>query len=250
MNKNSNGYIIIYATVMIVIVAVLLAFASLSLKDRQNANVRVEKQGAILSSIGLGGDADKADDKTAYIQEQYAKYITDSYAVDSWGNKVDGVDAFSLLGNLKAEFAAKPEERRLPVFIARLDNGSQLAVFPVYGSGLWGPIWGYIALESDWDTVYGANFDHQGETPGLGAEIATEGFSGQFQGKKIFRNGSFSGISVLKGAGASAGNENAIDAVSGGTITSRGVESMIRSSLEAYLPYINRMKSDLTSETE
>ena len=250
MNKNSNGYIIIYATVMIVIVAVLLAFASLSLKDRQNANVRVEKQGAILSSIGLGGDADKADDKTAYIQQEYAKYITDSYVVDSQGNRVDGVDAFSLLDNLKAEFAAKPEERRLPVFIARLDNGNQLAVFPVYGSGLWGPIWGYVALESDWDTIYGANFDHQGETPGLGAEIATAGFSDQFQGKKIFRNGSFSGISVLKGAGASAGNENAIDAVSGGTITSRGVESMIHLSFEAYLPYINRMKTDLTSETE
>lgn len=242
MNKNSNTYIIIYSTVMVVVVAVLLSYAALSLKDRQNANIVVEKQGAILSSIGLGGDADKVKDKTQYIQDEFRRYIADSYAVDAQGNKVEGVDAFPLLDQLKAQFASGDDKRTLPVFTARLDDGKELAVLPVYGSGLWGPIWGYVALESNWNTIYGVSLDHQGETPGLGAEIASPAFEKQFVGKQIFRNGQFAGISVLKGAGSSAGNANAVDAVSGGTITSRGVESMIYSSLGAYLPLIEKMQ--------
>lgn len=243
MNKNSNTYIIIYASVMIVVVAVLLAVASMSLADRKNANVETEKQGAILASMGLAAEADRADDKTAYIKAEYAKYIVDSYAVDSKGERVEGADAFALLNSLKAEYAKDDAERQLPVFEARLDDGTTLYVLPVYGAGLWGPIWGYIALQDDWDTIYGVSFDHKGETPGLGAEIASAGFVGQFKGKKIFDGGSFAGVSVLKGAGASAGNDNAVDAVSGGTITSRGVQTMIISCLEDYLPLIEKMRA-------
>ena len=234
MKKNSNSYILIYSAVMIAVVALLLAYASLSLKDRQNANIRIEKQGAILSSIGLGGKGGGAGE----TERLFAKYIIDSYAVDGSGNRIEGVDAFGLLDNLKEEFSLPVAERRLPVFAARLDDGTLLNVLPLYGSGLWGPIWGYVALEEDRNTIYGVSFDHKGETPGLGAEIAAQGFSGQFAGKQIFRDGDFYGIAVLKGSGASAGNPNAVDAVSGGTITSRGVESMIRSCMEAYMPLI------------
>lgn len=243
MNKNSNAYIIIYASVMIVIVAILLSVAALALKDRQQANIAVEKQSAILSAIGLGGDADKAKDKTQYIKDEYAKHIVDSYVVNGNGNRVEG-DAFELLDGLKAEFAKTDKETmRLPVFQAKLDNGTQLNILAVYGTGLWGPIWGYLALESDWDTIYGAVFAHQGETPGLGAEIATPHFSSQFPGKLIFDNGQLVGIAVLKGVGASAGNDHAVDAISGGTITSRGVEIMLRDCLTAYLPLIERQRA-------
>lgn len=251
MNKNSNAYIILYASVMIVIVAVLLAYASMSLADRQKANVVVEKQGAILGSMGLAADAAKAKDKTAYIQSEYNKYIADSYVVDGNGNRVENADAFGLLDVLKAEYAKKDAaERRLPVFEAKLDDGTVLNVLPIYGAGLWGPVWGYIALESDWNTVYGATFDHKGETPGLGAEITTPWFSGQFKNKTIFRDDKFVGISVLKGQGSSVGNNNAVDAVSGGTITSRGVQDMIISCLEAYLPLIEKNRSGNGKEVE
>jgi len=243
MNKNNNAYIIVYSTVMIVIVAVLLSVASMSLKERQNSNIQVEKQGAILSSIGLGGGADEAKDKTAYIKDEYRKYIVDSYAVNGNGDRVDGVNAFDLLGDLKARYAAPAQERVLPVFEARLDDGQTLNILAVYGNGLWGPIWGYIALEDDWNTIYGAVFDHQGETPGLGAEITSVAFSGQFRNKLIFDGDGFSGISVLKGAGASQGNDHAVDAVSGGTITSRGVEAMLRDCLTAYLPFIEKRRA-------
>ena len=239
MNKNSNVYIIIYASVMIIIVAVLLSVASMALKSRQQANIAVEKQGAILSTIGLGGDADKVKDKTKYIEQEYEKYITDSYVVNGESNALKQYHFYKL----KDEYAKPQAERQLPVFVARLDDGTVLNVLAVYGAGLWGPIWGYIALGSDWDTIRGAVFDHQGETPGLGAEITTPAFSGQFIGKTIFDGEEFTGIAVLKGAGASAGNDHAVDAISGGTITSRGVESMLRNCLEAYLPLIRKQQA-------
>lgn len=249
MNKNSNAYIIIYASVMIVIVAILLSVAALALKGRQQANIAVEKQSAILSAIGLGGDADKVKNKTQYIKDEYAKYIVDSYVVNGNGERVEG-DAFALLDGLKAQFAQTDKAAmRLPVFQAKLDDGTQLNILAVYGAGLWGPIWGYLAFESDWDTIYGAVFAHQGETPGLGAEIATPPFSNQFPGKLIFDNGQFVSIAVLKGVGASTGNDHAVDAISGGTITSRGVETMLRDCLTDYLPLIERERAAAAKAT-
>lgn len=243
MNKNSNTYIIIYASVMIIIVAVVLSVASASLRSRQQANVMVEKQSAILGAVGKGADAAKASDKRSFIENEYAKYIIDSYAVNGNGDRIESVEAFELLDKLKEEYSLPQSERALPVFEARLDDGRKLYVLAVYGSGLWGPIWGYVALEDDWNTVYGAVFDHEGETPGLGAEITSEKFYGQFPGKQIFDANGFRSIAVLKGAGASAGNINAVDAVSGGTITSRGVQAMLHDCLTAYLPFIEKQRT-------
>ena len=146
MNKNSNVYIIIYASMMIIIVAVLLSVASMALKSRQQANIAVEKQGAILSTIGLGGDADKVKDKTKYIEQEYEKYITDSYVVNGEGDRVEGAAVFGLLDKLKDEYAKPQAERQLPVFVARLDDGTVLNVLAVYGAGLWGPILSLIHI--------------------------------------------------------------------------------------------------------
>lgn len=231
---------------MVVIVALVLAFASLSLQGKQDANVVVEKKGAILMSIGEGMDADKAADKTVYVNEQYAKYIVDSYAVNVAGDKVEGADAFNLLRNLKAEYDKPAAERELPVFVSRTEDGENRYILPVWGVGLWGPVWGYIALKSDWDTISGVVFDHKGETPGLGAEIATSAFEDQFIGKTIFNAENLVSISVLKGVGSSAGNNNAVDAISGGTITCRGVESMIKDCLADYAAYIQKQRVALS----
>ncbi len=250
MNKNSNAYIIIYATVMVIVVALVLAWASLSLQGRQNANVENEVKGAILQTIGQGGDAAKVKDKTAYINEQYTKYIVEDFAVNAQGERVGDANAFELLGNLKAEYGKPAAERVLPVFVSRDDSGTVRYILPLWGSGLWGPVWGYLALESDWDTIYGAVFDHKGETPGLGAEIASDSFEEQFRGKTIFRDGKLVSIAVAKGKGAAGADAlNTVDAISGGTITSRGVENMLRDNLRDYLPYIEKMKAGVTSSS-
>lgn len=247
MNKNSNGYIITYSVVMVVIVAVLLSVASLSLKNRQEGNVVVEKKSDILGTIGKGSEADKVDDKMKYIEEEYGKYIIDSYGVNVAGDKVEGADAFNLLRNLQAELDKPADQRTLPVFVSRDDNGQTRYIFSVYGSGLWGPIWGYMSMEDDLSTVSGVVFGHKSETPGLGAEIATPIFQDQFKGKTIFKNGELVSISVLKGSGASAGNPNAVDAISGGTVTSRAVESMLKDCLKDYEAFIIKEKAAKTS---
>ena len=247
MNKNSNTYIIGYSAVMVIVVAAVLSFASLSLQSRQNENVRIEKMNDILRSIGEGEGADQAPDKAKYVMEEYEKYIVDSYAVNTKGEKVEGADAFNLLINLKAEYDKPAADRVLPVFVSRSDEGVIHYILPVWGAGLWGPVWGYIALDADWDTIYGVVFDHKSETPGLGAEITLAGFRDQFKEKKIYEESTLVAISVLKGSGASAGNIHAVDAITGGTITSRGVEKMLKNCLTDYSAYMDKERAALAA---
>lgn len=224
MNKESNVYIIIYSTVMVVIVAVLLAVAALSLKDRQDANILNEKKSAILASLGAAN-------------QNYDDFIN-AYAVNAEGEKIEG-DVFVMLQDLKGSF----EQGQYPVFEAQ--DGR--VVLPITGTGLWGPIWGYIALESDMNTVAGIVLDHSGETPGLGAEIATAAHQALYKGKQIFEGDEFVSVTLKKG-GASEGNTHEVDAISGGTKTSDGVSAMIKNSLENYLPLLGAKKGAATVE--
>lgn len=244
MNKQSNTYTILYSIVMVVVVAAALAFVSISLQPIQQANVEIEKMSDILGSVGLYSAEKAPANKDAYVKEQYAKYITESFLVNDKGDKSgDPAMAFKVLNNLKVAFHAEPADMQLPVFVSKNDAGKINYIFPVYGTGLWGPVWGYIALNDDLNTISGVVFDHKGETPGLGAEITAAPFENQFIGKSIFAATDFVGISVTKGVGSSNGNDHAVDAISGGTITSRAVQSMIIDCLKAYEPYILKTKA-------
>lgn len=241
MKRNSNAYIIIYATVLVVLVAALLSIAAVSLKPAQQANIKIEKMTAILNSIGEGMDAATAPEgKAKYINTEYDKFIVASYCVNAKGEKTaEGDAAFKALDNLSEAFALK---EAMPVFEAKLSSGEILYVVPTYGKGLWGPVWAYVALKADCSEIYGVVLDHKGETPGLGAEIATEHFENQFKGKQIFKDGVFASITLTKGAGSSEGNANAVDAVSGGTLTSNGVSEMFKVCLGDYVPFFESVK--------
>lgn len=242
LDKNSNLYIMMYASVMVILVAAVLTFASLSLAGRQAENVRIEKMGDILRSIGEGADADTVADKAAYITEEYNKYIVESYAVNVAGDRIDDVDAFKLLTNLKAEYDKAPADRLLPVFVSKNAEGTISYIIPVWGKGLWGPIWGYVALADNWDTINGVVFDHKSETPGLGAEIATANFQAQFKGKQILKDGKVVAIVLQKG-GAADDDPYAVDALSGGTLTSHGLQNMLKDCLSDYDAYIRKQIS-------
>ena len=240
MNRNSNIYTIIYAAVMVIVVAAILAYASISLSGKQTENINNEKKMNILASINKGKDAKKAPDKNKYIDEEYTKYIVESYCVDVNGNKTSA-DAFST--ELESELKKKnKEERNLPVFVGN-DGGSKKYIFPVRGPGLWGPLWGYVSLDDDFNTVFGAVFDHKGETPGLGAEISTEAFQKQFIGKKVFDGNRFVGIKVVK-PGNPATNHT-VDGISGGTITSEALGTMIIECLRDYEKFFQNQKLSL-----
>lgn len=227
-DKNSNAYILVYATVMVVIVAAVLAVAALSLKSRQDANLLNEKKEAILASLGAVG-------------QPYDEYIS-AYAVDAQGQRIESVsadDALQLLFDLKKAEAAAT----YPVFEA----ADGRIVLPVSGTGLWGPIWGYVALEKDMNTVVGAVFGHQGETPGLGAEIATEKYQQKFIGKTIFDGDRFVSITLRKGGAQDPAHE--VDAITGGTKTSDGVTAMLQTSLGHYLPLLEARRNASAAET-
>lgn len=248
INTNSNLYTIIYATLLIVVVAAILAFTATSLKGRQQKNEDIETMSQILSAVNINITPGKGEDKSQYISDLYNKYITDSYLVDYKGEKVKG-DAFridlkeqyDIIRLLKSENDPAIEKLRLPIFVCTMDDGERVEIFAVYGAGLWGAIWGYIALEDDFSTISGATFAHAGETPGLGAEIATPKFSSQFKGKQIYNNQIFTSIIIKKG-GATPGSLNEVDAITGGTITSSSLDKSISTWLKMYLPYIEKVK--------
>jgi Na+-transporting NADH:ubiquinone oxidoreductase subunit C len=228
MRNFSNTYIYTFSVIMVVTVALLLSLAALQLKPFQDKNIEIEKKQNILASVRINCTPKDA-------QDLYAKFITESFVLNNKGEKLEGVDAFGI--EMKVELGKPASERKLPVFVASLENGSKAYVFPLRGKGLWGPIWGYISLEKDLNTIYGALYDHQGETPGLGAEITTDWFRAPFQGKTIFKDSTeFVSIKVLKG-GAPDDDPHAVDAISGGTITSKSLEAMLDSCLVQYKPY-------------
>jgi Na+-transporting NADH:ubiquinone oxidoreductase subunit C len=225
MNVNSNGYTFGFAAIMVVVVAASLSAVATSLKPMQDKNVELEKMQNILSSIQIEVTRDEA-------AEVYQEYILEELVV-SEGSLVQGVDAFNV--DMAKEIRLENDERNAPLYVAEKD-GETFYVIPLRGAGLWGPIWGYISLEEDLNTVYGAVFDHKAETPGLGAEIKYPIFTDQFRGKKILDDqGNFLGIDVRKG-GSSTDYE--VDGISGGTITSDGVELMILDCLKSYFPFL------------
>ncbi len=228
MKNFSNTYIFTFSIIMVVIVALLLSLAAMQLKPFQDKNIEIEKKQNILASIRIKSTVKDAVDL-------YAKYITDSYVLNNKGEKQEGIDAFTV--ELKNELSKPAAKRMLPVYVGTLDDQTNAYVVPLRGKGLWGPIWGYISLQPDMNTVYGTVFDHQGETPGLGAEISTEWFQKPFIGKTLFKDSTqFVSIKVLKG-GAKKEDPHAVDAISGGTITSKSLEAMLDSCLIQYKPY-------------
>ncbi len=228
----SNRYVFMYASAMVIIVALVLSTAATLLRPLQERNMRIEKMQNILAAINIPAPRAEAE-------ELFNQYVTTTKIVNHQGEELEG-DAFEV--DLQDENRKDVADRQLPVFIAEVD-GETFFIVPLRGNGLWGPIWGYVGLESDLVTIAGANFDHASETPGLGAEIADREFQEQFPGKRIFDEaGNFSPVRVVKGR-APAGDLYAVDGISGGTITSNGVTNMLRDGLEVYKSYFEKIRT-------
>jgi len=234
MNTQSNTYTFLYAAIMVVIVAAVLSFTSLSLKDRQNANKEIEKKQNILRAVNVASTP-------ADAVELYDKFIVEAIIVNSEGEVKSNDKTETFKVDLKRENKKDLTERRLPVFVFKKEGIGEKLIIPVRGKGMWGPIWGFISMESDRKTIYGAIFDHQGETPGLGAEISNADFLAPFTGKQIFNQaGTFTSLKLVKGTASN--NPHAFDAVSGGTVTSKGLEEMLLKSLGSYEKFLKSSK--------
>ena len=231
IDKNSNSYTFGFAILMVIVVGTLLAVASQGLKTRQEKNATDKKMMSILSAINIDATRENA-------QEMYNKYVIDSKIISG---KDLSAEAFNV--DIKKEFRDKNisvSDRNYPLYICEKDS-YKYYIIPVIGTGLWGPIWGFVALESDFKTIYGANFDHKSETPGLGAEIKYASYSDQYTGETISdTSGSFQPIIVVKD-GSGSGINSKVDGITGGTITSKGVEEMTTRTLEVYVNYFKSL---------
>lgn len=226
MNTNSNSYTIIYASVMVVIVAFVLAFTSASLKSTQSKNVELDKMKQILHALNV-------DTKGQSVEKIYKQYVKADQIMNAAGEVVAETGGFKI--ELKSELAKPLEKRQLPLFLCEVE-GKTKYVLPLYGAGLWGPIWGYVGLNDDKNSVFGVYFSHQGETPGLGAEITTAEFQNQFLGKQVLKEGVVA-LGVEKN-GKVTEPDYQVDGISGGTITSKGVDAMLKSCLGQYNEFL------------
>ena len=242
MNTNSNIYTVIYTTVIVVVVAALLSFVSQSLKGKQEANEKADTISQMMTAAGFGTKPEFQKIGNAAVLERYAEEIESAYTVDIEGNKVSDLPldkVYSPSELKKQNYNIKGAgDAELPVF--EFKNG--ITVVPIYGAGLWGPVWGYIAFnkpEGGVISIKGAYFDHESETAGLGARIKDDpAFQGEFVGE-MPEFGSSNVFDIVKGGSPKNDDgsellDNKIDAITGATMTSQGLEAAIDTWLGAY----------------
>lgn len=238
LDTNSNAYTIIYASVMVVIVAFLLAFVASALKPTQDANVAIDKKSQILASLNIRGL------QNTEVEAKYSEVVLKDII---YGASADEVTADGEMeGHDKQGFVVENKaitDSNRPLYVCSVDGATKY-VIPVSGAGLWGGIWGYIALDDDCETVYGTYFSHESETAGLGARITEDWFQTSFNGKKITASGSDDiMLSVVKkGKEGNLDPSNYVDGITGATLTSDGVNNMIHTCLARYKDILNAYK--------
>ncbi len=220
INTNSNVYTICYAAVLVVLVAFLLAFVSSALKPAQDANVAIDKKSQILASLNVRGLA------KSEVEAKYDELIEETCVLTPDGQMIEGADAFGV--------ETKEIGQKFPIYQATTAAGDEAFVLPLKGRGLWGGLWGYVAVTPDFKQVLGAYFDHESETAGLGALIKEPKFQEQFIGRPVFGSEELQvALTVVKKGTATAQTE--VDGVTGATLTSKGVGEMVTAGIQQYV---------------
>lgn len=235
MNTNSNIYTIVYASVMVVIVAFLLAFVSSALKPTQDKNVELDKKKQILAALNIRDLKD-----AAAVEAKYDEVVEADMIINAEGTVVETGE-----GKDKAGFKVENKEvsdAKMPLYLCKVDGVTKYVV-PVSGRGLWGGLWGYLAINEDCATVYGAYFSHESETAGLGSPIAEQKFQDQFCGKQLFADTAATQVAltiVKKGQVKDAATE--VDGLTGATLTTKGAAAMVTDGLQKYINFFNANK--------
>jgi Na+-transporting NADH:ubiquinone oxidoreductase subunit C len=242
---DSNGYTMIFAVIMVLVVGSMLAFLASSLKPAIKENERIEKQQNILYAMGVNeNDASSANFvSTTVAGAEFNKYIKKQLVIE--GDKIsESQDAYLIDVKKQQANAKEGKVRKLPLFVGEKE-GKIFYVAPIRGKGLWDAIWGYISMDENM-VVQGAYFDHKGETPGLGANIKQRYFMDDFIGEHLMTaSGDFKGITVKKGNNDAVNKDKTdyeVDAIAGATITGDGVSAMIKKDLALYVPYFKNLK--------
>lgn len=243
INRDSNTYTIIFAVALVVVVGTILATIAMAAKPFQEKNELVKKKMDILKAILPKEEAEKVTRKNATVMFEEMVNLEDAVVLDINGEVKEDTKAFDI--DIRKDFRdkkLKDEDKRFPLFVSTNKEGKKLYVIPVVGKGLWGPVWGNICLDSDMRTIKGATFDHKTETPGLGAEIKQGFFIDRWLGEEVASESWEATKFEIVKDNSGAENPAKIDGITGGTITSKGVEEMVNRGLKPYIQYFQTLK--------
>jgi Na+-transporting NADH:ubiquinone oxidoreductase subunit C len=247
--QESNGYIITFSIILTVVLGLLLSGTSQVLAPIQKKAVELDTKKQILGAVM--DPAALAEFKPEEVLTYYNNRIS-SMVVDIEGNEVEtGQDGNPIVAenvNVAKNYKLAPEDRLYPVFMYHEEGNPEAIesyILPVYGAGLWDEIWGFVALQTDVDTIEGVTFSHKGETPGLGARITSLDVQMRYQGKEIYdEEGNLQAVAMQKGEGKDySGEKHKVDGLSGATITAVGVNNMLRNYLNYYQAFLEKQKS-------
>lgn len=244
MNTNSNVYTIVYTTIIVVVAAAILAIAAMALKPKQDANIKAETISQMLAAAGFSSKEDLAKLGNDQVLKMYSDNVKTAFLIDAKGDKIGELETEA--GNIELQDNLKQENKniaagnpQLPVYVFTKD-GAEINVIPIYGAGLWGPIWGYIAFNAGCTEIVGAYFDHESETPGLGAKIKDEAwFREQFKGQTVNFSKPDDSFNIVKG-GAPKNDKSAVDAITGATMTCNGLDAALDTWFKAYMPFLQK----------
>ena len=242
MNKQSNTYTILYSAIMVIVVGAVLALVYGALKPKQEENIKIDKMKQMLSAVRI---VTESDDQ---VIDTYNKYIPEAFIINVAGETVSNDKDAAFAIDMAKEMKKPSSERMLPVYKFVGDDAQVRYIVPLSGAGLWGAIWGYVSIDANGSTLYGAYFSHASETPGLGAEIEKPDFQEQFQDKNLFEDGEFKPVEVMKAGQKPTNGADYVDAISGGTITSKGVQSMLNDCLTDYTAFLKNLSNDNSKE--
>ena len=238
--QQSNTYIIVYSAVLTIILGLLLSGSAQVLGPWQQEAIALDKKKQILGAVISAEEiaAMSPEDVNAFYSSRISSTV-----VDITGKEVttEGVSAEKV--EIAKDYKKAAEERAYPIFIYHAEGKPDQVesyIFPMYGAGLWDAIWGYLALDTDLNTIKGITLAHAAETPGLGARITEAKVQGRYVNKKIFdESGSLVTVMMQKGENKDYSSDpHKVDGMSGATITGNGVNNMLKAYMGCYEAYI------------
>ena len=243
--RQSNAYILFFSAVLTIVCGGLLSLASVGLKPAQTKQVELDTKKKILGAVMDISSLQTGEEVLALYEKRFTSTVVDIHGepvqTDAKGNPV-----VAEMIDIQKNHKTPREERLYPVFMFVDENDTtqvQAYVFPMFGSGLWDWISGYVALESDLNTIKGIAFDHKSETPGLGARITTPEVQQRYVGKELFEDGELVSVTMIKGEKGEQQDPHLVDGLSGATLTARGVNDMLKNYISAYTEFIEKKKN-------
>lgn len=238
--QQSNTYIIVYSAVLTIILGLLLSGSAQVLGPWQQEAIALDKKKQILGAVI---SAEEIASMTPEELNTFYSTRISSTVVDITGKEVTTAGVSAEKVEIAKDYKKPAEERTYPVFIFHAEGNPEAVesyIFPMYGAGLWDAIWGYLALDTDMNTIGGITLAHAAETPGLGARITEAKVQERYVGKKIFdESGALVTVMMQKGEGKDYSSDaHKVDGMSGATITGNGVNNMLKAYMGCYEAYI------------